>query len=309
MNLRQIEVFRAVFMMRSISGGARQLNVAQPSVSRMMHHLEKQLGYALFELRQGRIFATPQADILFRETSGLFEQVERVATLAQDLRHGLRERLAILSFYSAALEAVPAALHIVAQRFPNASFSVDAKNPNEQIEDIINGQADVGIAGNVPDMPSLKQRFLADDELVAVISSHHKAASQDVVQLVDIAGAQCIAGPQDSPVGRLLRQAFAERELPFETRITAGSPLPIFELVRRFKGVGVIGSMAIRPTDEANGIVVKPLEIQIKYPISAFWNAQAPSNRARDLFVDQLVTQFKNSSVAGKFVKRRRALG
>ena len=59
MNLRQIEIFRAVMSAGSITGAARLLHVSQPSVSRMVRHLELQLGVALFERRNGRLFATP----------------------------------------------------------------------------------------------------------------------------------------------------------------------------------------------------------------------------------------------------------
>jgi len=231
MNLRQIEVFRAVFLAQSISGGARQLNIAQPSVSRMMHHLEKQLGYALFERRTGRIFPTFQASALFRETDGLFERVQRVSDLAGSLRSGLGERLAVLSYYSAALQAVPKILHAVSMSFPEISLSLDAKNPVDQIEDIIRADADVGIAGNVPNLPSLDQRYLGHDVLVAVLPRNHPAAAEQVLSLAQITTMACIAGPADSPVGRMLRQAFSERGLAFKTLIAIGSPVPVFELV------------------------------------------------------------------------------
>lgn len=295
MNLRQMEVFRAVFMMRSVSGGARLLNVAQPSVSRMIRHLEKQLGYALFELRQGRIIATPQAELLFRKTGGLFEQVAQVSQLAKDLGSGFGERLSILSFYSAAIEVVPAALDSVAAKFPQASFSIDSKNPTDQIDDILNGSADVGIAGNIPDMPSLKQRLMGTDELIAVMPADHPLASHEVLNFADAATSPCIAGPQNSPVGKRLRDAFNQRGLHLDARFSVGSPLPINELVRRFKGIAFIGSMALKRRDPMDGLCIKRLEVPISYPVSAFWSAQAPVVRVRDYFVDQLEIQFQRS--------------
>jgi DNA-binding transcriptional LysR family regulator len=296
MNLRQIEVFRAVFMARSVSGGARQLNIAQPSVSRMIRHLEKQLGYTLFELRMGRIAPTYQADRLFRETNGLFEQVQRVSDLASSLKTGVGERLAVVSYYSAAIQAVPKILHAVARKFPDTSFSLDTKSPSDQIEDIIRADADVGIAGNVPDLPSLEQRYLGHDELVAVLPRDHPAASRKVLGLADIAGMPCIAGPPNSPVGRMLRQTFKDHDVELKTQIAISSPVPIFELVRLFRGVALIGSMALRRMDGAEGLVIKPLEVSIQYPVSAFWSAHALSIRARNLFVDLLAEEFQQQS-------------
>lgn len=301
MNLRQIEVFRAVFMMRSVSGGARQLNVAQPSVSRMIRHLEKQLGYALFELRGGRIHPTYQADLLFRETNRLFQQAQRVSDLASSLKTGTGERLAVVSYYSAAIQLVPKVLHAVARKFPDTAFSIDTKNPGDQIEDILRADADVGIAGNVPELPSLEQRFLGDDELVAVLPREHPAARRPVLALADVTTMPVIAAPSDSPVGKMLRRTFQERGLTLETQITISSPVPIFELVRLFNGVALIGSMAMRHMNDSDGLVIRPLDVAMRYPMSAFWSAQALSLRARNLFVTLLAEEFsKQKSVVAR---------
>ncbi|MBT8142476.1 MAG: LysR family transcriptional regulator [Gammaproteobacteria bacterium] len=48
MRLRHIEVFHAVYLTGSVSGGARALNVSQPTVSKVLKHAEDQLGFKLF---------------------------------------------------------------------------------------------------------------------------------------------------------------------------------------------------------------------------------------------------------------------
>ncbi|MEO6018139.1 MAG: LysR family transcriptional regulator, partial [Polaromonas sp.] len=40
MNLRQIEVFRAVMLAGSVTGAAQLLHVSQPGISRMLAHVE-----------------------------------------------------------------------------------------------------------------------------------------------------------------------------------------------------------------------------------------------------------------------------
>ena len=45
LNLRQIEVFRAVMITGSINGAAQLLYVSQPAVSRMLSHTEARIGF------------------------------------------------------------------------------------------------------------------------------------------------------------------------------------------------------------------------------------------------------------------------
>lgn len=60
-NLRQIEVFRAIMMTGSISGAAKLLNVSQPAISRLISYTETRVGLVLFERIKGRLYPTPEA--------------------------------------------------------------------------------------------------------------------------------------------------------------------------------------------------------------------------------------------------------
>ncbi len=67
LNLRQIEVFRAIMITGSISGAARLLSVSQPAISRLLAYTEDRLALRLFERVRGRVQPTPEARRLFQE--------------------------------------------------------------------------------------------------------------------------------------------------------------------------------------------------------------------------------------------------
>jgi DNA-binding transcriptional LysR family regulator len=258
----------------------------------MIHHMEDQLGYDLFERRIGQIFPTLQADLLFRETIGLFDRVRRVSDLAHSLRTGTGERLSVVSYHSLAVQTVPKILRAVATHYPGLTFSFDAKGPDDQIIDIIRADADIGIAGNVPDLASLKRHQLGQDEIVAVLPADHPTAASPCLTFADAAAMPCITSPPGSPVGRMLSREFEIRGLELRVLVSISSPTPVFELVRRFGGVALIGSMAVKTIGAMQGLIVKPLEASIRYPITAFWSAEAPASRARTLFLELLSKEF-----------------
>ena len=82
MRFRQIEVFHAVYTTGSISAAARALHVSQPSVSKVLHHTQHQLGLTLFTLVRGRLVATDEAHALFVEVSEitLDRKIRRIFT-------------------------------------------------------------------------------------------------------------------------------------------------------------------------------------------------------------------------------------
>ena len=52
---RQLEVFHAVYTHGSITGAAQYLHVSQPSVSKVLTHTEKQLGFLLFQRKNHKL--------------------------------------------------------------------------------------------------------------------------------------------------------------------------------------------------------------------------------------------------------------
>ncbi|MEC7690721.1 MAG: LysR family transcriptional regulator, partial [Pseudomonadota bacterium] len=44
LNFRQLEVFRAVMIAKTISGAAEILNVSQPGISRLLKYMEYKMG-------------------------------------------------------------------------------------------------------------------------------------------------------------------------------------------------------------------------------------------------------------------------
>ncbi|MGF2531710.1 LysR family transcriptional regulator, partial [Ralstonia pseudosolanacearum] len=87
MRLRQIEVFRAVMLVGTVSEAARMLAVSQPVVTRVLQHTELQLGFRLFDRTKGRLQPTAEAFELFTEVERLYQEVERVRRVSANLRH------------------------------------------------------------------------------------------------------------------------------------------------------------------------------------------------------------------------------
>lgn len=69
MRLRHIEVFQAIVDTGSISAAARQLNVSQPNVSRVLSHAEQQLGFTLFERGSQGMIPTLEAQRLIPKSA------------------------------------------------------------------------------------------------------------------------------------------------------------------------------------------------------------------------------------------------
>ena len=171
MRFRQIEVFHAVYTTGSISAAARALHVSQPSVSKVLHHTQQQLGLELFRLVRGRLVATDQAHELFVEVSEVFSRLTSLQKTVGNLRSlaGGRVRLAVVP--SLGLHVAPLAIARFRARHPDVSFDVQTLHHDALFQALYERSCDVAIAYDPPTHPRMKRRDIDSGELMLLFQA------------------------------------------------------------------------------------------------------------------------------------------
>lgn len=118
-NLRQIEVFRAIMMTGSVSGAARLLAISQPAVSRILKQTEDRIKMPLFARRSGGLQPTPEAHRLYREVEKVYEGVQRVEALSKDLSRVKSGLLRVFSTPSVGHSLIPRAIARFHDTYPD----------------------------------------------------------------------------------------------------------------------------------------------------------------------------------------------
>ncbi|AXQ92646.1 LysR family transcriptional regulator [Cereibacter azotoformans] len=94
LTLRKLRAFWAVAQSQSLTGAAKLLGIAQPSLSQQIIGLEQSLGFALFTRRSNRMILTEAGILLLRKAEpvlrGMQELEDTLATYASGARHPLR---------------------------------------------------------------------------------------------------------------------------------------------------------------------------------------------------------------------------
>lgn len=145
LTFRQIEVFKAVMAAGSLAGAARELRIAQPTVTRMILRMEDQLGARLFNRVRGRLTPTQEASRFLAEIDRAFEQmrsaVERAAQAA------LPERSVFRCGASPSIGRglVPAALARLLAQMPTVSLQLDILTVSQVLPYLLDGSADAAV--------------------------------------------------------------------------------------------------------------------------------------------------------------------
>lgn len=257
LNLRQIEVFRAIMMSGSISGAGRMLHVSQPAVSRVLALTESRLGYRLFERVKSRLSPTAEARRLYAEVEQVYGGIQRVNDLAASLGQSGAGMLKVVASASYGQRLIPMALERFRGRNADARVDYRSVTFDELAAYFLSGQADIGISMQPPDHPNLTSVRLARVPVVCVLPVTHPLASHDVVHPEDFSSAAWIGYPRDTPLGRALTTFFGGGPL-CAAAIEVHSPVTACAFVQQGLGPALVDAWCVTP-DQAAHMVLRPI--------------------------------------------------
>lgn len=289
LNLRQIEVFRAIMLTGSISGAAKLLHVSQPAVSRLISYAEQRLGLALFERIKGRLYPTPEAQRLFVEVNAVYEGVQRVNEIAEDMIENRMGHLRIACSPNLGQSLLPRAIAAFYERFPDVRIILHTMIPNVLLQAVLTQQVEVGIAFLQDTHPNVDIVPLYENRLVAAVPASHPFARRKSLAVRDLANTPLIGYGSDIPLGQLVRRLFSDEGLVPQVKIEVQQAHVACALVQAGTGIALIDELTVAGPVWPQ-IVVKPIVPTIAAPVSVLHPVLAPLSRVAHEFIETLRT-------------------
>ena len=288
LNLRQIEVFRAVMTTGSISGAAELLLVSQPAVSRLLSNTEQRLGFSLFERTKGRLYATPAAKKLFHEVEDVYNAVSRVNELATDLSRNRSGILNVVCSPSVGQMLVPQAIAQFRERHPGVKVTFHSLAHAYLKDRILHRQADLGVISTPMEHPNLNIENLCQNRMVCILPYNHELARRAILSPQDLRPYPLIGYDKDSPFGVLVSRLYEQHEEPLAPVLEVGSPQNAVPLVQLGAGVALVDEFSVRSWQGASTLVVRPLLDAPVLQIRLVHLRQEPHSKLTHSFINLL---------------------
>jgi DNA-binding transcriptional LysR family regulator len=195
MELRHLRYFVAVADERSFSRAAQRLLVSQPSLSRQIQALERQLGYDLFVRGPRGIVLTPAGEALLvhaRQMLALEAETPHVLSEASKTREVVKMGVPPGVPDAWLLELVRS----VQASIPNGGLSFTEASSTEQLRRMEGGQLDLVVVHQVP--PEVyESEVLWVAPLGIAVRPGHPLASKPRYHLTDLDSLRVLAHSQD----------------------------------------------------------------------------------------------------------------
>ncbi|MBP6019149.1 MAG: LysR family transcriptional regulator [Burkholderiaceae bacterium] len=289
LNLRQIEVFRAIMLTGSITKAAQLLHVSQPAISRLLSYTESRIGLKLFERIKGRLYPTPEAQRLFLEVEQVHHGVQRVNEVANDLIEKRQGSLHIAVSPSLGQTLIPMAVTRFRAVFPDVKVHVRTLISTDLVQALVTRQAEVGVAIVPLTHPSLHAEAIYENRLVAVLPISHPLADQEELDVSDLEGMALIGYGAETPYGQMVKQLFGNRpglpRIAVEVRLTHIA----CAMVQAGAGIAIVDELAVSGRVWPD-IVVRPIKPLTKMSLHMLHSNVTPVSLLAKDFMNILVT-------------------
>ncbi|MGY6635454.1 MAG: LysR family transcriptional regulator [Alkalilacustris sp.] len=290
MKLRQLELLRAVIRCETTVRAAQDLGMSQPAVSNAIKHMEAQLGFALFERVNNRLFATPEALMIYRETEHLFAVYSALEARISDMKNDRLGSIRILASPPLGHSVIPLALRCFQAQSPGVTAHFDIRGYSAILASVEAGQAELGFVIGTGDDTGLRTEVFFSEPMVCVMAPDHPLAACATITPETIAGHDFIALQADTRMGQLTRSIFAECNTPFAFNVEVRYCNTACVLAQAGVGVALVDALsALGCADER--LVVRPVQPERMVVASAVWSPKQPLSRSAALFLRHVSRQ------------------
>jgi len=145
MQVHQLEYFAAVAQTRHFTRAAESVHVAQPSLSRQISTLERELGTPLFNRARGNITLTPAGETLLPFARRILAELDDARVQVQELVGLARGRLRLGATPSLSTVLLPDALRRFRDEYPGIDIAVEERGGRDLVRLLAEGELDLAL--------------------------------------------------------------------------------------------------------------------------------------------------------------------
>jgi len=302
--LRQVRAFAAVGKELHFGRAADILNMAQPALSKMIQHLELEVGVPLVLRTTRRVELTEAGRIFLDEALRIEPLLNRAVESARRAARGIRGELRIAYTDFAINGDLPHFLRDFSSAHPEIHLNLIFMPTTQQHVALLQQSIDIGfMIGDFKHKTTSSLTF-DEDDYVALLPSSHPLCAEPSLTLKQLANEPFVMGTGDNWAAfrsRLFAECRSRGFFP-DIKLEASNSEGIFGLV--VAGIGVtVYSSCVGNLPRA-GVEVRPLrDVRSKLPVTAVWDH---SNKSQVL--DRFVKPLRRSAASAAAARQELSL-
>jgi DNA-binding transcriptional LysR family regulator len=294
--LQQLRILKAVATEQNFTKAAGILYISQPSLSKQIKTLEKNLDTLLINRDRNKISLTESGKVLLQYSERILALCEESCRALIDLKNGDRGNLTVGASQTIGTYLMPRILALFAQNYPQIDLKVQVNSTRIIAKNIINREIDIAVVGGeISDdlKKNLTIKPFVYDELSLIISKSHPFARKKTINKEDLYCLDFITLNPNSTIKKFIDNILIQNQIEtkqLKTILQLNSIEGIKTAVSLGLGAAFVSSSAIEKEIQLKTIgIIKIEKIKINRKLSIISNPQCYKSKAFDFFYTELI--------------------
>ena len=295
--LQQLRILKAVATEKNFTKAAEILYISQPSLSKQIKTLEKNLDILLINRENNKISLTENGKVFLQYSERILALCEESCRALIDLKNGDRGSLTVGASQTIGTYLMPRVLALFAQNYPQIDLKVQVNSTRLIANNVLNREIDIAVVGGeIPNelKKNLTIKHFVEDELSLIISKSHPFAKKKRITKENLYYLNFITLNSNSTIRKFIDNILIQNGI--ETKqlkiiMQFNSIEGIKTAVSLGLGAAFVSSSAIEKEVELKTIEILKIEnIKITRTLSIISNPDSYKSKAFQLFYNELCT-------------------
>ena len=295
MEIRVLKYFLAVAREGSITGAANSLHLTQPTLTRQLQDLEKELKQKLLVRGKHKVTLTPEGMILRKRAEEIVDMVEKTEAEFLSLNETISGDIYIGGGESDCMKHIAGIIKEIQEDYPQIKFHIFSGNAEDVTEKLDKGLLDFGVLIQPVDLSKYDNMPLPDKDVWGVIMRKDSPlAKKDYIELDDLKNLPLINSRQ------AMRKTSSKNEFiewfqgEFENLNTVATINLVYNATVMVKaGIGYAITLdKLVDTSKESLLCFRPLKPKLESGLDIVWKKYQVFSPAAKLFLDKMQGKF-----------------
>lgn len=257
MELHQLRYLRAVVRTGSVTAAAEAEHVAQPSISKQIRALERELGVPLFHRVGRRVVPTEAARLLADAADRVFEELQRAAAAVSG--GGPAARLRVGATETVTDYLVPPAWAKLRALYPAAQLSIEMLSTDDIVRRVLGDEFDLGVVVLPLADSRLAIEELFDEPVLLALPPGHRWAGRGAVPLEEaLADPDLLLSMPGHGLRMEVERAAQECGVRLAGQVECRSQFALLRMVAAGAGIAFAPSIAVAGRSDLHTVPTDP---------------------------------------------------
>ena len=301
MELRVLKYFLTVAREGSITGAANSLHLTQPTLSRQIQELEKELNQKLLIRGKYKVTLTPEGMILRKRAQEIIDMVEKTEAEFQSISDTVSGDIYIGCGETDSMKYIAEIIKDIQKNYPDIKFHIYSGNAEDVTEKLDKGLLDFGLLIQPIDLSKYDNITMPEKDVWGIIiRKDDSLASKKTIKIDDLIGKPLLASRQmsekysaDSGFLDWFGDKFKDLNIVATYNLVYNAAI----MVKAGIGTAVTLDKLVDTTSLTSDVCFLPLEPRLESGLDIVWKKYQVFSPAAKIFLEKLQTKLCSSDI------------